>query len=458
MNEKKLSRRQFLRKSAVVSTVIGAPFIIPSSVLGNAKVPAASDRITLGHIGVGNRGGSLLRSFLQIDAVQSVAVCDPFKDRREGQAKKVDDFYAAKNAVGSYHACAAYNDFRDLLARTDIDAVVIATPVHWHVPIAIAAAKAGKDLYLEKPLGISIKHDRILRQTIEQYGRILQYGTQQRSSRNFRFACELVRNGRIGKLHTIHAWSPDISSQEPYFHAPGGSMKPIPVPEGFDYDMWIGPALMTPYTADRCTSFGTYHHQDNCIGFIAGWGAHPLDIAQWGNDTDHEAPIEYEGTGSIARGGLFETVSSWDIWCTYRNGVRLHFMSEGVARPVVAKYHPEFHSHGTTFFGSEGWVRVDRSKIYAQPESLLSSIIKPNDIHLYESASHYQNFIDCVKSRKQPISTIQNAVQSDAISHLSNICIRLNRKIKWDPVKETVIDDDEAEAMLWRPMRSPWHV
>jgi len=453
-----LSRRAFIKRSLAFAGTLAMPAIVPSSVLGKNKVPPPSDRITLGHIGVGNRGGSLLRSFLQIDGVQSVAVCDPFRDKREERAQQIDDFYAEKFGKGSYKSCSVFNDFRELLARDDIDAVVIATPVHWHVPIAIEAAKAGKDLYVEKPLGISVEHDKRLRRTVEHYGRIFQYGTQQRSSRNFRYACELVRNGRIGQLHTIHAWSPDISSQAEYFHAPGGSMVPIPVPEGFDYDMWIGPAPMTPYTADRCTLFGTYHHYDNCLGFIAGWGAHPLDIAQWGNDSDDTAPIEYEGSGTIAHGGIFETISSWDVWCTYQNGVRMRFMSEGIARPVVERYHPEFHSHGTTFFGTDGWVRVDRSNIYAQPESLLSSIIKPDEIHLYESNNHYQNFIDSVKTRKQPISTIQHAVQSDIISHMSNICIRLNRKIKWDPVNESVIDDDEAERMLWRPMRSPWHV
>ncbi len=455
MPNKEISRRGFLNAMLIAAS---APTIIPASALGRDHLPPPSDRTTLGHIGVGNRGGSDLQSFLRVDAAQSIAVCDPFKNKREERAKQVDAFYADKFARGSFSGCAAYDDFRDLLARDDIDAVVIATPVHWHVPIAIAAAKAGKDIYLEKPLGISVMHDKALRSTIEQYGTIFQWGTQQRSGRDFRYVCELVRNGRIGKLHTILAWSPDISSQAAAFHAPDGSMTPIPIPKGFDFDMWIGPAPMTPYTSDRCTLYGTYHHYDNCIGFIAGWGAHPLDIAQWGNDLDDTAPIEYEGSGTIAHGGIFETTSSWDIWATYQNGVKLHFMSEGVAKPIVQKYHPDFHSHGTTFIGSTGWVNVDRSGIYAHPESLLKSVITPDEIHLYESDNHYKNFIDGVKSRKQPVSTIQSAVQTDTICHLSDICIRRGRKIKWDNEKEMIIGDEQAARMLWRPMRSPWRV
>ncbi|NIA32006.1 MAG: Gfo/Idh/MocA family oxidoreductase, partial [Actinobacteria bacterium] len=446
MSNGKMSRRGFVHSLLVAAA---APTIIPATALGNNRVPPPSDRITLGHIGVGNRGGSVMQNFLRVAKAQSVAVCDPFKNRREERAKQVNSFYADKYSRRSFKGCVAYNDFRGLLARDDIDAVVIATPVHWHVPIAIAAAKAGKDIYLEKPLGISVMHDKALRSTIEQYSTIFQWGTQQRSGRDFRYACELVRNGRIGKLHTILAWSPDISSQEPYFHAPDGSMLPIPVPEGFDYDMWIGPAPMTPYTSDRCNSFGTYHHYDNCIGFIAGWGAHPLDIAQWGNDSDDTVPVEYAGNGTIAHGGLYETISSWDVWATYQNGVKLHFMSEGVARPIVQKYRPGFHSHGTTFIGSEGWVNVDRDGIYAYPESLLKSVIAPDEIHLYKSNNHYKNFINGVRTRKQPVSTIQSAVQTDIICHLSNICIRRERKIKWDAEKEMIIGDEQAARMLW---------
>ena len=322
--------------------VISSPYVITSTALGDSRIPPASDRVTVGHIGVGGQGTALLRNFLQLNGTQSVAVSDPFRTKRVERSQEIDAFYAEKHAKGGYRGCQFYSDFRELLDDEGIDAVVIATPDHWHVPIALAAARAEKDMYVEKPLGISVAQDQLLRTAVARHGRIFQYGTQQRSGRNFRYACELARNRKIGILQTIHVWCTDISSQDPQFNVPGGSMEPIPVPADFDYDMWIGPALMTPYTSDRCTSFGTYHHYDNSLGFIAGWGAHPLDIAQWGNNSDDTAPVEYSGSGTIARGGLFETVSSWDMSCVYENGVKMRFLNTGLAEPVVRKYHPSF--------------------------------------------------------------------------------------------------------------------
>jgi len=431
------------------------PFIIASRALGDGATPPASDRVTIGHIGVGGRGGSLLQSFLQLDEAQSVAVCDPFTDRRNDRTAEIDSFYAKKFQRSSYKSCRAYNDFRDLLEDKTIDAVVIATPDHWHVPIAVAAARAGKDMYVEKPLGISIAENLQLRRIIRSTGRIFQYGTQQRSGRDFRQACELARNGALGDLHTIHAWCTDISSQSQLFNAPGGSITPVSVPYGLDYDLWLGPAPFTPYTSDRCTSYGTYHHYDNSLGFIAGWGAHPLDIAQWGNDSDDTAPVEVQGSGTIAA-GLYETVSSWDMWCSYANGVKMRFMNTDLARPVVTPYHPRFSDHGTTFIGSRGWVSVDRNGIYAGPAGLLQTVLRPNEIHLPRSDDHQQNFLDCIKSRKQPVSPIASAVQSDIISHLCDIAIRLGRSVRWDPENEAIIGDAEASRLTARSKRSPW--
>ncbi len=326
------------------------------------------------------------------------------------------------------------------------------------MPIAIAAAKAGKDVYVEKPLGISIAENQTMREAVQRYGTIFQYGTQQRSGQDFRFACELVRNGRIGKLHTIEVWCPGMYAYEE-FNEPGGSTKPIAVPAGFDYDMWLGPAAFSPYTSDRCTPWGTYYVYDNSLGFIAGWGAHPLDIAQWANDSDNTAPVEYEGTGKIYAGGLYHVVNSWDIWCRYENGVKMHFMSDEVAQPIVEKYHPRFWTHGTTFHGDLGWVSVDRGGLFTQPASLVKEIIGPTEIHLYQSDNHYQNFIDSVRLRKQAISPVEAAVQSDFISHLCNILIRTGRqKLRWDPRTETIPDIHEATRMLSRSMRSPWRL
>ena len=458
MNTPKISRRSFLKKMGLTSSVVwGMPFLINSAARGNRQFPPASERITLGHIGVGNQGGYLLRNFLQLPNTQSVAVCDPFQPRCQEKLQMVNAHYAQKFSKPHYDGCAAYTDFRELLVRPDIDAVIIATPDHWHVPLSIAAVRAGKAVYVEKPLGISVAENVVCREILQQHQTIFQYGTQQRSSRNFRFACELVRNQKIGKLHTIQVWCPGMYAFE-QFNAPGGSIKPIPVPADFDYDLWLGPAPFIPYTSDRCTCWGTYYVYDNSLGFIAGWGAHPLDIAQWGNNTDHTAPIEYEGTGTLATGGLYNVIRSWNISAKYANGVKLHFMSDDIARPIIEKYHPNFVTHGTTFIGDKGWVSVDRSGIYAEPDNLLNIKLTSDDIHLYESNNHYQNFIDCVLTRSQPISTIEAAVQSDIISQLSDIVIRTGRNIKWDPATEQIINDPDASRRLSRPMRSPWRL
>jgi predicted dehydrogenase len=323
------------------------------------------------------------------------------------------------------------------------------------VPIAIAAAQAGKHMYVEKPLGVSMQQDQAVRAAVKRYGVVFQFGTQQRSGRNFRFACELVRNGRIGELQTIHAWCPRGES--------GGSTTPVPVPAGFDYDMWLGPAPYAPYTEDRCAAEtymrkGTYHIFDYALGFIAGWGIHPLDIAQWGNGTDDTCPVEYEGTGTYPTEGLFDTCVTWDVRCRYANGVKIRFMSDDVVKPLIEEYHPRSIDHGTTFVGSEGWVSVDREGIYADPPSLLKSEIGPDEIHLYESNHHQQNLLDCIKSRSQTISHIDAAFQGDAICQLSEIAVRTGRKIRWDPKKEEIIGDDAASRLLTRPMRSPWHL
>jgi len=300
----------------------------------------------------------------------------------------------------------------------------------------------------ERTQGPSQKSDDFLS---DRYGVIFQYGTQQRSGRNFRFACELTRNEKIGKLERIEAWCPALAA------AGGGSTEPIAVPDDLDYDLWLGPAPKSAYTKDRCTYLGCYHIYDNALGFIAGWGAHPLDIAQWGNDTDHTAPVEYKGTGKIPVGGLFDTISDWDIHCRYANGVTMRFMDDRIAKETVSAYRP-FEGHGTTFFGSEGWVSVDRGGIHASDKALLDIKLGPDEIHLYESNNHSGNFIDSIRNCTPAVSPVGAAVQSDIISHLSDICIRVGRKIVWNPEKEEIVGDEAATRMLNRPLRSPWRL
>jgi hypothetical protein len=263
----------------------------------------------------------------------------------------------------------------------------------------------------------------------------------------------------------VHAWCPDASQQWEIYGGKSslsvpryGSLRPIPVPPDLDYDLWCGPSPVRPYTADRCTQFGTYHIYDYALGFIAGWGAHPLDIAQWGLGTDHTSPIYYEGTGALPKYGLLDTTEEWDIHCYYASGVVMRFMDQRAARPVVSRYRKRWSDHGTTFFGTEGWVSVDRSGIDFSRDSLKEVTFGSNVARLYESEDHHKNFIDCVLSRKQTISPLEAAIRSDTISHLSDMVVRLKRPLEWDPLRETVPGDAEAIRMLDRPMRAKWAV
>lgn len=416
MSKSTLTRRDLLKGAAAA---VAVPYLIPSTALGNADTPPPSEQVTLGHIGVGNEGRFLLHQFVGCKGCKSVAVADPYKERRDAMA----DVIKGK----------AYPDFREMLARSDIDAVIVATPDHWHVPIANLAARAKKDAYVEKPLGLTIEQNLTCRKVFKDNERIFQYGTQQRSSAHCRFGCELVRSGRIGKVHTLEVIAPD--------GAAGGSTVEVPVPDGFDYNMWNGPAPVKPYTVDRCKPEGTYWIYDYSIGYLAGWGAHPLDIMVWGSEADLAGPISVEGTGKIPDKGLYDVVYNWDVKIQMADGVKMTFKPGG---------------DSTKFIGPDGWVRVFRAGIEAEPKSLLQSKIGPNDTHLIESTNHYQNFVDAVKSRKQPVSNLADAVRSDIISQLCDIAVRTKRKITWDPKKELIVGDDEAAKMIHRPMREPW--
>lgn len=457
MQKNNATRREFIKSGIVAGAALSMPVIIPSTVLG-ANTP--SNRVNIGHIGVGNRGRGLLRGSLSKKNAQVVGISDCFSSRREAAIKRISDTYTQQGRTADATA-KGYPDFREMLAREDIDGLVIATQDHWHVPLSIYAIQAGKDVYVEKPLGASVDYGFKLRKLVQDKNAILQYGTQQRSDYYFRFACELARNGYLGKLETIDAWAAGMRAPGHYanifkkFHPITPTQRP---PADLDYDRWIGPAPMAPYTDNRVTEWGTYHIYDYALGFIAGWGAHPLDIAQWGNNTDETAPVLYEGTGTIPTGGLFDTIAEWDMQCTYANGVKMHFMDTITAMPVVKKHHPDARDHGTTFHGSEGWVSVRRGAMHCSDEKLRKIKLKDTDTHLYQSKDHMGNFIDCIKTRKQPISNIKAAVQSDLISHLSNAAIRLKRPIKWDPKKEQIIEDSQAAKSINRTMRNPWTV
>ena len=418
---KSVSRREFLKGSAAVAGAAFAwPTIVPSSVFGAA---APSNRLTMGCIGLGGQGSGNMKGFNAKKDCAVVAVCDVDADHRE----------KAREVVG-LDAKSSYNDFRDVIARDDIDAVSIAAPDHWHVPISIAAVRAGKDVFCEKPLTLTIAEGRVLVDEAKRYGRVFQTGSQQRSGSEFRKACELVVNGRIGKLHTMTVQIPGNNRKcEP-------TWTPEPVPAGFDYDMWLGPAPWEPYHKQRC------HYEfrfllDYSGGQMTNWGAHYLDIAQWGNQADNTGPVEIKGKGEFPATGLFTTATKADIEYTYANGVKLVLTTGGGS---------------TRFEGSEGWVFVTRGKLDAEPKSLVASTIAPDEIHLYSNNDHKQDFLDCIKTRKDPICNAEVGHRSSTVCHLGNIAMLLDRPLKWDPQKEQFIGDDEANRMRQRPARAPW--
>jgi predicted dehydrogenase len=455
------SRRDFLRQTTGLALSAGfLPSIVPASALGKSGHLAASGRVVVGCIGTGERGRAVLGGFLPQKDVQVVAVCDV----------KTDQLALARDQVNKQYQnqdCATYGDFRELVARKDIDAFLIATPDHWHVLAALAVVRAGKDVYLEKPMGLSLTEDWTLRKEVHRHNRVFQFGTQQRSSRLFRLACELVRNGRIGKLKHINVWAPGS--------APGGSTQEVPVPPGLNYDLWLGPAPFKPHIQDLCSSEADkktwWFKSDYALGFIAGWGVHPLDIAAWGADL-FNGPIELEGRGTFHCEGLCDTATIWDINCRFGAGVTMKFVgvpnggNRGLATcdtwPQETEWRQRYRrisSHGTAFEGTEGWVHIDRDGINLQPENLIDANPDEFKVKLVKSPDHVRNFVDAVKNRSETVCNIDEAVQSDTLCHLSEIAMRLNRKIVWDPRKERFVDYDQANLrLLPRKMRPPWHL
>ena len=420
------------KSGAVVSWVIGFPYIVSAAAVGREGRVAASERITMGAIGVGGRGTRVLRSFLQLRDAQVVAVCDVNRSRREAVQRLVNEHYGGQ-------VCSAYHDFRELLARSDIDAVLIATPVFWHVPIAVRAAQAGRDMYMEKPVGLSLEEAKILRQAIGRYGRVFQFGTQQRSDGKFRFACELVRNGRIGRVHTIEVGVPsgDFSKRFEYQR----------VPEELDYEMWLGPAPWSPYTDAMMN--GQHHERMSLysLGFIAAWGIHHLDIAQWGNGTELSGPESVEGTAIFPDKGVCYCAMRWEVTLKYANGVTMQFTDNQKNR------------QGVRFIGENGWVYVNRGQLTASAAWLLREQIGPGEIHLPVSNNHSENFLACVRSRGRTAAPVDVAVRSETLCQLSDIATRTGRRLRWDPIREECVGDHAARQYLsLRPMRSPWHL
>jgi predicted dehydrogenase len=441
-NSTPLSRRQFLATAACVTGAMAVPTILPSSVFGADAQTAPSNKITLGCIGVGGMGTENMKSFLGHPDCRVVAVCDVSESKRQKAKERVDTQYGDQG-------CAMIADWRALIARKDIDTVMIATQDHWHSLIAVAAAKAGKDMYCEKPMGVSIEDGQAIRDAVRKHKRVFQAGTWQRSARDFRFTCELARNGYFGKLHTVEV-ATDGTKFTAGYKGPRNPQPAPPVPAGFDWDMWQGPAQQHPYHPAR-TSGDWFMISDYSRGWTVNWGVHHLDIALWGCPELGTEPFEIESRVTWRNEGFTDTVNEWDATYTYANGLKLVFQDQ--------KKMPT----GCRFIGDKGWLRVDRHwenhpGLVASDDSLLEIKLRPDDLRLYKSQNHAVNFLECVRSRKDPVSDVDSTHKASYLGLLTEVAGRLEQKLKWDPKKEQFIGNDEANRLLHRTMHNGWRL
>jgi predicted dehydrogenase len=454
------TRRQFMtsagRTVAAASFAAGFPSIVPASVFGSAS---PSNRINVGAIGTGRISrGHDLPGIWKFDTARIMAVCDLDSHRVEDAKKLVNDHYA-KQTGKPYDGVKTYGQYRELLANKDVDAVVVSTPDHWHALIAMDAVRAGKDVYLQKPASLTVAEGRLLSDTVHRSGQIFQIGSQQRSSPQFRYAAELVRNGRIGELKTVEIGLPGD---------PAGDDEPeMPVPKNLNYEMWLGSTPLVYYTEKRvhpqagydrpgwlrCEQFGA--------GMITGWGAHHIDSAHWGMGTEFTGPIEIWGTAEFPKKGLWDVHGPFRTEALYANGVHM----------IISGDFP----NGIKFIGTEGWIFVSRGNetvtasdpvakledpqaLAASDPKIITSKIGPDEIHLYESKDHHGNWLDCIRTRQQTIAPVEVAHRACSACLLHHIAMKTKRKLFWDPQQERFRNDDEANARLSRPQRPPYIV
>lgn len=450
-----MKRRQFLHESTLgITGTLLVPTIVPATVFGKN---APSNKINIGQIGCGRIAREHdLAETLPFDQARVIAVCDLDRQRLLDGKKLVDDYYAKK--IGSnYMDTKMYDDYHDLLLNKDIDAVMISTPDHWHAQPAIEAALAGKHIYLQKPTSLTVEEGRQLSDVVHRTGITFQMGTQQRSSTQFRVAAELVRNGRIGKLHTVRIGLPGDPS--------GPEALAMPVPDGFNYDMWLGSTPQVPYTETgvhpqkgygrpgwlRCEQYGA--------GMITGWGQHHFDSAAWGMGTEYTGPVSVEAVAEFPKSGLWDVHGDFMVKAEFANGIAL-FTSGG-------------YPNGIRYEGSEGWIFVSRGSytasasdpvskeksvqaLNASDPKILTSVIGANELHLYESKNHHGNWLDCILTRKETISNVEVAHRMCTLCLISHIAMKLPRRLYWDVQHERFKNDDEANSLLRRPQRFPY--
>ncbi|MBW7865009.1 MAG: Gfo/Idh/MocA family oxidoreductase [Candidatus Hydrogenedens sp.] len=432
-----MTRRGFLGRTLTAAAAF--PAIIPGSALGLNGAVAPSNRVTLACIGVGDRGHYLLTEALQCKEAQIVAACDVKAERRDAAAATINEFYGNKD-------CVTFNEHEAVTSRKDIDGVVIASCDHWHVLHALAAVRAGKGVYVEKPLGLTAAQDQAMRAAVKKHNAVFQFGTQQRSDAKFRKACELVRGGAIGELHTIYAWAPPSVA--------GGPTEPAPVPDTLDYDRWLGPAPAVPHTFERESNKWWWHISDYALGFIAGWGIHPVDIALWGAGDRMRTPFQVEGTGQYPVEGLCDTATDWKATCVYDSGLTVEFRAAPAPRDWLERFQAATE-HGTAFVGDRGWVQVNRREMTCGPAELAKAEV-PESAMLQKSNHHMRDFVTAVREKRAPVSHIDDAVTGDLFCHACDIALRMNRRLRWDSAAERFENADEANARLTRPMRAPW--
>jgi predicted dehydrogenase len=429
----KTNRRAFLRKAATTAAgMIALPSIIPASALGKDGHVAPSDRIEMGFIGVGGMGTGNLKNFLKFPDVQVIATCDVDKKHRDRSMNMINEKYGNRDSR-------SYLDFRELLAKEKLDAVSLALPDHWHGITYTAAANAGLDVYAEKPLCRTIDDGIEIVKAVERNKVVWQTGSQQRSSGEFRKAVYLVRNGVIGDVKYVEVGLPN-----------GGRDKPVPasveIPEGLDWDFWLGPAPSVPFQ-------GIYHWNwrwimDYSGGQLTDWAGHHIDIALWGTDLEHTGPVEIEGKADYPRKGIYNTPTEYDFMATFKNGLKMR----------IANSRKLKQGAGATFYGTEGWINVDRGRLVASDPRLLKAEVPENGYKPYFSRNHHRNFIECIKTREETIVPAQTGLRAISVALLGEIAMLTERKIKWDPDKMEIIGDDMASRLLQRPYRSPWNI
>lgn len=432
-----MNRRSFLRKaSAAFAGVVGFPYIIQSSALGKNGYIAPSNRITMAAIGCGSMGRGNMDAFLHIPEVQMVAVCDVDQNHLRDAKNAVDGRYGNQD-------CRSYGDYRQLLGKEKVDTAMLALPDHWHAAMAIACIREGIDIYGEKPLARTIREGRAICDAVARYGTIWQTGSWQRSVANFHRGSELVRNGRIGKVHYVEVGLPD-----------GGGSKQAgikPVPQGLDWEMWLGPAPWRPFMdyGGQAPHWDWRWIMDFSGGQLTDWAGHHIDIAHWGLGLDESGPVTIEGQGKYHIEGVYDTPYAYSFECEYATGVKIK----------VANASAQPKGMGAVWYGDKGWIHVDRGdRIDASDPKILQEKIGPEEIRLYKSGNHQQNFIECVKSRRETITPARIAHRSISVALLGEIAMLTGRKLHWDAAKEEFVNDSEADRYLSRSFRSPWRL